>query len=54
MTVHFPNETITARTMKSVVNNEDVHRLRNDNANATLLPIESKIGTQYEVTGHFD
>ena len=49
MKVYFPNETITARTMKSVCNNEDVHRLRNDNANATLLSIESIIETQYEV-----
>ena len=50
MKVYFPNETITARTMKSVGNNEDVHHLRHGNANATLLPIESIIGTQYEVT----
>ena len=50
MKVHFPNETIMARTMKVVGNNEDVHRLRNDNANATLLSIESIIETQYEVT----
>ena len=50
MTVHFPNETIKARTMKIVGNNEDVHHLRHGNANATLLPIESIIGTQYEVT----
>ena len=49
MKVHFPNETITARMFKNG-NDEDVHHLQNDGANATLLPIESVIGTEYAVT----